>query len=282
MSDDAQPVRATDVELWQAYVGRTRMQQQTIDRDVLHRFAAATGADPDVERIQVPLAHWAYFIDAVAPDRLAEDGHPLRGDFLPAVPLPRRMFAAASIQFAAPLKIGLPAECVTTIAEVTCKPGQSGTLVFVVVDRKISQAGAPRIHERQTIVYRPRGDPIQPVTAVHLPAEAAAPWQPGPVDLFRFSAVTFNAHRIHYDQRYARQTEGYPDLVVQGPFTAVKLFALARDRFGPVRSFTFRAVAPLFVSQPVLLKQDTEPGSFAAVRCDGVTAMKAQVEFQCP
>ena len=267
------------VESKRTYIGRTRTQRQNIDRDVLHRFAAATGSALEVERHQPPLAHWAFFIDTGPLEQIGEDGHPLRGDFLPPVTQPRRMFASGALRFEAALDLGQPADCVSTIADVVHKPGKSGNLIFVEIDRVISQAGRARVHERQTIVYRDAGAAMPAIT----PAETTAAgtlWKPGPLDLFRFSAVTFNSHRIHYDLPYAREIEGYPDLVVHGPFTAVKLFAFARERAGrPIRSFSFRAMAPLFVSQPIILKDDQEPGSVCAMRCDGVTAMTAKAQF---
>ena len=273
-------VQAAAVETWRKHIGRTKTQRQVIDRDVLHRFAAAVGSDLDIERIWPPLAHWAFFIDAVPPEQIGEDGHPLRGDFMPAVTLPRRMFAAGSIRFDGALRLGECAKCVTTIADVVHKPGQSGDLIFVEVDRTISQDSGTRISERQTIVYRATGG----VLASVVPAETRASgllWQPHPVDLFRFSAATFNSHRIHYDRLYAREIEGYPDLVVQGPFTAVKLFGLAEARLGrPLCTFSFRAITPLFVSQPVILSEVEDPGSIAAIRCDGVTAMKAKAALR--
>jgi 3-methylfumaryl-CoA hydratase len=265
------------VEAWRAYIGRTRTQRQVIDCDVLLRFAAATGSDLDVERNPPPLAHWAFFIDTVPPERIGEDGHPLRGDFLPPVTLPRRMFAASSMQFEGALDPGQPAECVSTIADLVHKSGKSGDLVFLELDRVISQAGTLRIRERQTIVYRGAGAAMPPVVPAETPSSGTL-WHPGPVDLFRFSAVTFNSHRIHYDLPYARDVEGYPGLVVHGPFTAVKLFTFAQEHAGrPIRSFSFRAIAPLIVSQPIALKDDAEPDSVCAVRCDGVIAMKANV-----
>ncbi len=160
-----------------------------------------------------------------------------------------------------------------TIANVERRIGKSSELVFVEVARSIVQDGAERVSERQTIVYRAAG-PVaaaEPMDGMTDPAV----WTPGPVELFRFSAVTFNAHRIHYDLDYARNAEGYPGLVVHGPLTAVKLFALA-SLAGPIREFTFRANAPLFAGQPVRLTWG-EPRTVQAVRCDGVTAMSAQV-----
>lgn len=252
-----------------------------LDVAVLRRFAVATGMDPDVERIEPPLAHWAYFLEAVARDRLGEDGHPLRGDFLPAIHLPRRMFAAASLRFHRRLDLGRLAECLTTITDVSQKGGRSGDLVFIDLDRKISQGGELRVEEQQTIVYGAAGDPMPAVVESSGWDELGERWVPEAVDLFRFSAVTFNAHRIHYDQRYACGVEGYPGLVVQGPLTAVRLLGYACEvTRRAVRRFAVRFNAPLFVSQPVRLAVETEVGSFVAVRCDGVRAVSAKVEFE--
>jgi 3-methylfumaryl-CoA hydratase len=275
----ARPVLETELLSWRDHVGRRKVQRVVVDAEVLRRFAFATGADPNVERAAPMLGHWALFLDAVAGDSIGADGHPLRGDFLPAVHLPRRMFAAAAIRFEAPLQIGAAADCTATIAAVNHKRGQAGDLVFVEVEREIAQAGVLRVRERQTIVYREAGEPQAPVLAAEPSPGGGAAWCPGPVDLFRFSAVTFNSHRIHYDQQYARTIEGYPDLVVHGPFTAIKLLDYACAG-RTARSFEFRGAAPLFASQPVRLAAGPAPGSFEATRCDGIIAMTAKVEFQ--
>ena len=131
------------------------------------------------------------------------------------------MFASAEFRFGAPLVLGEAAELVSTIADLRRRSGRTGELVLVDVERRLSQGGAPRLTEVQTIVYREAGAATPPV-----PEAASGPgelWRPNPVDLFRFSAATYNSHRIHYDQAYARDVEGYPDLVVHGPFTAARL-----------------------------------------------------------
>ena len=282
MSTEKRLLATTDqLEHWRSHVGRVKIQRDTLDMNVLRRFALACGADPEVEKSQPPMAHWAYFLDTVAGGGLGEDGHPLRGDFLPAVHLPRRMFAAASIRFERPLELGREAECLTRIADVKYKSGQTGELVFVELERIITQSQQTRVRETQTIVYRAAGTKQPAVVAALAHTGADDVWCPGPVDLFRFSAVTFNAHRIHYDAHYAQHVEGYPDLVVHGPFAAVKLMAFAnRSSARAVQSFAFRLLAPLFVSQPVAFAAGTEAGSFVALRCDGVHSVSAKVEFQ--
>ena len=265
----------TDQVRWQGAIGRTETRHETLEAEPLRRFALAAGADPTVEDSPPPLAHWAFFLPAPQDAEVGSDGHPRRGDFLPPVPLPRRMFAGSAIQFAAPLVLGSAATLVSRITEVSHKKGRSGDLVFVEVDRTIEQAGLARVHERQRFVYRGDGLPASlPVPAPDTPEGDV--WQPDETNLFRFSAATFNSHRIHYDQPYARKVEGYPALVVHGPFTATKLAALAL-RGGPISRFAFRAMAPLFAGQPIYLRV-ASAGSVEAVRCDGVVAMQADFD----
>jgi len=189
------------------------------------------------------------------------------------------MFAASAITFIEPLTLNCEAELKIMVADVNLKSGKTGDLVLIDIERLITQAGRSRLTERQTIVYIGRQKsaavvPVQlPVASAH-----AAIWVPGTVELLRFSAVTFNAHRIHYDLPYAQAEEGYPALVVHGPLTAARLFAFARERCGAgaaPRSFRFRAYAPLFADQSVQIVAVGDRGQFDAVRCDGAVAMSA-------
>jgi 3-methylfumaryl-CoA hydratase len=228
-----------------------------------------------VETSPPPLGHWAYFNDAVAPSQIGPDGHPKRGGFLPPVELPRRMFASATFQFAAPLTLSAPAELTQTIADIRERSGRTGALVLVDVERRLSQAGALKLTETQTIVYREAGEPTPPVPETGAGGEGEL-WSPNTVDLFRYSAATFNSHRIHYDRNYTQGEEGYPDLVVQGPLTAAKLCDLATRIAGArLTAFSFRALAPLFVSQPVRLRAGDDLNTVVAVRCDGQIAVAA-------
>lgn len=275
---DSGPIRPEEVEAWRAHVGRQEVRRQRLDVEAMRRFSAAQGAGLDVADETPPLGHWAYFLETVAPAGIGPDGHPRRGGLLPPVRLPRRMFASAEMSFLAPLTLDAEAELEMTVADVRHRAGKSGDLVFVEVDRVIRQAGEARVSERQTIVYRGAGERVPPIEPTNLPPHRnARVWNPTPVDLFRFSAVTFNSHRIHYDLPYATGEEGYPGLVVHGPFTAAKLFALAQERDGgPIRAFSFRAVAPLFCGQPIYLAPGAEPGEVQAIRVDGAVAMSAK------
>lgn len=275
-------VSAEELIVHREAIGRTLQLVQTIDTASLARFAAASGSDVP------PLAHWAFFHDIVPDALVGADGHPRRGGFLPAIEqLPRRMFAASAIEFHAPLVMGSDATMDVRIADLRHKQGGSGDLVFLDVERRLSQLGALRIFERQTLVYLPAANAAGHAQAAPSPpaseeAKAAADdgerWLPQGVNLFRFSAATFNCHRIHYDQRYAREVEGYPDLVVHGPFIAARLAAFAARR-GPLANFSFRASAPCFVDRPIQLTEPS-PGTLQAIREDGVVSMAAKATYQ--
>lgn len=261
---------------------------QWLDAASLVRFNAAVGANEPS-----PMAHWTFFREVPHDDELGSDGHPRRGVFLPDIPeLPRRMFASSSIDFRAPLAIGQNATLTQRMVDLRQKVGRSGALVFVDVERVIEQAGVSCVTERQTLVYRPAagarpssGTPnvATPEQLIGHPAyddgaTASVTWLPGSANLFRFSAATFNSHRIHYDQAYTVDVEGYPDLVVHGPFIAAKLAQLAARR-GPIATFEFRISAPCFVDRPVRLIE-RKAGDLQAVRNDGVVAVAAQVIYR--
>jgi 3-methylfumaryl-CoA hydratase len=264
-----------DLEAW---IGRVRTQTAVLDPEIARRYAAAMGASLDVETSFPPLGHWAYFNDAVEPSQLGPDGHPRRGIFLPPIALPRRMFASSSLRFEAPLALGAAAELTTTITDIRRRSGRSGELILMDTTRELTQAGQVKLAEVQTIAYRDAGPPTPPVADTGADG-AGELWAPNTVDLFRYSAATYNGHRIHYDQAYAREEEGYPNLVVHGPFTAAKLHDLATRTAGaPLTTFGFRAQAPIFVGQPVRLRADDAPNTVIAVRCDGAVAMSATFE----
>jgi 3-methylfumaryl-CoA hydratase len=276
-----------EIEFYRSFIGRTATAAQRLDIESLRRYAAVLGGETEGESIPMPpLGHWAWFLPTVPPDRIGPDGHPMRGAFLPPVRLARRMFAGSKLRFAAPVEPDAPALLVSTVADVKHRSGKAGDLILVDVERVLTQHGQARIEERQTIAYLNPAGRIAPVVPVELalPGDRAAEqiWTPGEVELFRFSAVTFNSHRIHYDRRYTSEVELYPDLVVHGPFTAAKLCGLAIGLGGPaIRRFEFKAVAPLFVGQPVRLLAKREAGGLAleAVRCDGAVAMAATAGF---
>lgn len=205
-----------------------------------------------------PLWHWIFFRPTVPQHRIAADGHPQKGDFLPDLGLPRRMWAGGRLRFDAPLVVGSEISRESTIVGVSEKSGRSGRLGFVTVGHRIRCAGTLAIDEEQDIVYREpalAGAPASAPTA----APGHAVWTraivPDEVLMFRYSALTFNAHRIHYDRRYATQTEGYPDLVVHGPLVATLLMDLVlRNRpDAAVRAFSFKAMRPSFAGNALHL-----------------------------
>jgi 3-methylfumaryl-CoA hydratase len=202
-----------------------------------------------------PLWHWLYFLPLHRQSELATDGHAKRGGFLPPVPLPRRMWAGGRLEFHRPLRVGETITRVSRIAQVKPKEGRTGPLVFVVVRHEISGPAGLAVVEEQDLVYRGHARPGEPA-AVPQPAPTDATWErtvrPDDVLLFRYSALTFNGHRIHYDRRYATETEGYPGLVVHGPLIATLLLDLLRRNLphANVARFAFRAVSPLFDVAP--------------------------------
>ncbi len=204
-----------------------------------------------------PLWHWLYFLPLHRQSEIGPDGHARRGGFLPPVPLPRRMWAGSQFEFRSPVRVGDAVERVSTIDNVTSKAGRTGPLVFVKVRHELRCNGArdPALVEFHDIVYREarRPDDVEPA-----PQKAApdAAWRrdivPDDVLLFRYSALTFNGHRIHYDRRYVTEVEGYPGLIVHGPLIATLLMDLLRRQApgAEVASFSFKAVRPTFDLHP--------------------------------
>ena len=200
-----------------------------------------------------PLWHWLYFLPVHRQSEIGADGHARRGGFMPPVPLPRRMWAGSQLAFHAPLRVGDAVQRRSTIEDVSSKSGRSGALVFVKVRHELRCNGAaePAIIEVHDIVYRDaqRPDDVPPPPQ---PAPAGAAWQrqilPDEVLLFRYSALTFNGHRIHYDRPYVTAVEGYPGLVVHGPLIATLLLDLLRHHRpeASVASFHFKALRPSF------------------------------------
>ncbi len=217
---------------------------------------AMLGDAPTIE-IGSPLPHFAhhiYFWDPQTPQDLGRDGHPAVGRFIPDMNLPRRMWAAGKLVFHKPLLAGIKAEKTSTIEGVTRKDGRSGPLAFVRVRHDIRQRQSLALTEWQELVYRqdqPDAQPTPPVAATD--ETLAVPVSFDSTMLFRYSALTFNGHRIHYDETYARQVEGYDGLVVHGPLLAHLLMALAHHQLGELRNFSYRATAPLMHHEPASL-----------------------------
>lgn len=276
----------TDFSSW---TGRTQDSVERCDAwpvKGLQALLGEAGATVDGDEIP-PLGHWLFFAPTVPQGRIGPDGHPQRGDFLPPLPQPRRMWAASEVIFDEPLKVGQILRKSAQITQIVEKPGKSGALVFVTVQNVYEAEGRRALSEKQTLVYR---EDAAPGTAPPppRPAPADSEWSlridPDPVLLFRYSAVTFNAHRIHYDLDYARDVEGYAGPVVQGQLTAtLMLQALLRDRPGTrVTRFSFRAVQPLFSGAPFFVEGRSESNSFLLWARDdrGNLAMTAEAAVQ--
>ena len=236
------------------WIGRRESAEDSCDARRVADMAATLdlpAAPREGERLP-PGWHWMFFNPMVRARDLGPDGHPRRGLFLPPVPLPRRMWAGGRLEFLAPIPVGAPLHRESRILSVEPKSGRSGQMVFVVVRHRLRAGPTPCLIEEHDIVYREAPAP----DAAAAPAPCAPPstdavWrrriQPDPVLLFRYSALTANGHRIHYDQPYVTRSEGYPGLVFHGPLTATLLMALAEAGLGkPLRRFEFRNRSPLF------------------------------------
>lgn len=270
-------------------VGRTENRLAIIDPERVEALAATLdlATAPRAGEELPPAWHWIFFNPFARRCEIGADGHPKRGGFLPDVGLPRRMWAGGRLRYLAPLRVGAPAERVSEILSVTPKSGKAGRLFFVTVRHRISQDCRLAIEEEQDIVYREAPQPGAPAP-VPPPAPdgamASEVISPDPVLLFRFSALTSNGHRIHYDAPYARDEEGYPGLVVHGPLISTLLQGLAgRARPGKRLSrFDFRAVSPLFVDSLFVIEAVEADGGLRlwAKNAVGALAMTAEAEFE--
>ncbi|NTU82285.1 MAG: acyl-CoA dehydrogenase [Chloroflexales bacterium] len=277
----------------QADLSRWVGQTELIDDEIglSQALAAAATLDDTVTQLGQgaplpPLWHWFYFLPRAPQSALGLDGHPQRGGFMPPIAFPRRMFAGARLRFHRPLTIGEPAQREGVIRDITQKSGRSGSLAFVTVGYRYLQQGVLCIEAEQDSVYREPGPPVPAPAPAELPPPPEGAWvrtvTPDPRLLFRFSALTFNGHRIHYDRPYAIAEEGYPGLVVHGPLTAVLLLELVRHHSErPIVGFSFRGLAPLFDLAPFRLVA-TPAGQQVALEAqgpDGKPAMSASAEL---
>ncbi|MCP5368205.1 MAG: MaoC family dehydratase N-terminal domain-containing protein [Hyphomicrobiales bacterium] len=282
-----------DVDHLRGWVGSTEETHELIAAAPLAGLAATLDRDEPMPADGDPVppgGSWLFFQPRVAMAGLGRDGHPARGGFLPPVPLPRRMFAGGRFEFAAPLRVGVAARRVSTVKTVDAKDGASGPLVFVTVRHEVFDGADFCLSEEHDIVYREDPDPANPPPAPKaLPAPGTAVWRrtvhPTPVMLFRYSAVTFNGHRIHYDRDYATGVEGYPGLVFHGPLTATLLMDLCRRERpeATMTGFSFRARRPLFdTADFTIAGEPAADGASArlwALDPEGALAMDATATF---
>ncbi|HET7595587.1 MAG TPA: MaoC family dehydratase N-terminal domain-containing protein [Burkholderiales bacterium] len=280
-----------NLEKLKDWIGEKESAVDYITIPSVHRLAATLDRDDPMPRAGDPLPvgwHAILFPRVVRHSQIGPDGHPQRGDFLPPVPLPRRMFAGKRTTFLGELRVGDEVNRVSTIQDVNVKQGRSGQMVFVTVKTDIASPRGLAITEDQDIVYRAEPDPKAPPPPPQ-PAPTNAAWRhtvtPDPVMLFRYSALTFNGHRIHYDWRYVTGTEGYPDLIMNGGLTTLLTYELARAHAAtPIRAMASRNVRALFVNRPIHFgaepAADGKSAKLWAADPDGALALTAEAQFR--
>lgn len=278
---------AIDLDFLRTWIGK-----EAISEDVLSsrhaRLMAATLGLPQEALVDgaalPPLWHWLYFLEGLPASELGRDGHPARGGFLPPVPLSNRMWAGGRLEFHAPVVLGASVRKRSALTSIEHKRGRSGDLVFVTVRHEILDGDRIAITEDHDIVYK------QPTPPGATPSAAATSPQPSHSEpfeatstmLFRYSALTFNGHRIHYDQDYCRNVEGYANLVVHGPLQATLLAGLA-SRLGPkpLRHFGYRGMRPSLLGTPLTINAaPTDEGlTLWTAQSDGTVSMQAEAAF---
>ncbi len=281
-----------DLERWRAWIGRSHETEDTIDVGRARALQAALDdpADPLGPGDPLPpLWHWLYFWTLAPASALGAEGHPARGGFLPPIEAPRRMWAGSRVRFFEPLPLGANARQRLEIADVRLKEGRSGRLVFVTVRHQVATAEDLCIEEEQDLLFRDEPQPGETARPGE-PAPEPAPWRravaPDPVLLFRYSALTFNGHRIHYDLKFATEDEGYPGLVVHGPLLATLMVDLVRRERPKARvaAFEFRAERPVFDIAPFMVAGAPAPDGKSAelwvTDADGCYASRGRAELE--
>lgn len=289
MSTTDAPATPLDPQHLRHWIGRQELRDDLLTATPVAALSATLDRDdppPLPGTALPPLWHWLYFTPLTRHGELGEDGHAKRGGFLPPVPLPRRMWAGGRLDFLRPLRVDETVTRVSTIQDVTVKEGRSGALAFVCVRHEVSTAQGLALREEHDIVYR---DAPQPGTPAPEPTPAPRDEQfsreivPDPVLLFRYSALTFNGHRIHYDRSYVTGVEGYPGLIVHGPLIATLLVDLLRRNLpaATVKRFSFKAVRPTFDIHPFTVcgKVDGQTVTLWGRDHEGWLTMQAHAEI---
>lgn len=275
-----------DLKYLRTWVGTARIDEDLISRRHACLMAAAinySAADKISDgEILPPLWHWIYFLEGVPARELGYDGHPARGGFMPPVPLSNRMWAGGRVSFVTPVRIGSMVRKESSILTVDHKQGRSGDLVFVTVHHELkSLQGETLIREEQDIVYKNstasgKNDTLSTIVPV---AHCTTSYTPDSTLLFRYSALTFNGHRIHYDVDYCREQEGYQNLVIHGPLNATMLAGYAQDLCGAeLRDFSYRGLSPALLGDTITLHatiQDKRITLFALL-ANGTVCMQAE------
>jgi 3-methylfumaryl-CoA hydratase len=282
------------------WVGRTRKEEDEVSLGAVRRLAATLDQDPQAFHAgrELPESWYAILFGPTARESaLGPDGHPLTGDFLPPLHNTRRMFAGRRVRFHQPLRVGDQVVRISTVSKAQPKSGRSGPFTLMTVTHELSSGAGAAITEEQDLVYRAQASASEADTAATSSSssrrrqvapdpekpEWSHPFTPDPVLLFRYSALTFNAHRIHYDLRYAREQEGYPALVVNGGLTALLLVETARAHLpGAIASYSARAMHPLFIGQTIVLngRRSDEGAELWACDPDGRRAYQVNVAVE--
>ena len=279
-----------DLESLKKWIGERESAIDYVTVPGAHRLSAMLDRDDPFPKIGDPFPigwHAILFPRVVRQSQIGPDGHPERGDFLPPVPLPRRMFAGKRVEFRESLRIGDEVRRESVIDNVEIKQGRTGRMVFVTVKTDMHSPRSLALTEYQKIVYREEPDRnAPPPPPQEAPAKAA--WEkvvtPDNVMLFRFSALTFNGHRIHYDLPYVTNVEGYPGLIVNGNLSTLMLFELAREHVpSPIARFSSRNVRPLIVGHPIHVcgapSEDKRSARLWVANHEGALCLSADVEF---
>ena len=260
-------ISISEIEHLKAWVDRQEILSDNITCAPVRALSATldrNDVEPKNGDVLPELWHWLYFLPHQRQSEIGADGHAKRGGFLPPVPLPRRMWAGGRLQWHQPIKLGDEVKRVSTIKSVTHKSGRTGDLVFVLVNHEIFTPNGLAITEEHDIVYRPLAAPGEtppPPTVATKDSLWTKHIYPDDVLLFRYSALTFNGHRIHYDRKYVTEVEGYPGLIVHGPLIATQLVDLFRQNM-PNKSlskFEFRALRPTFDIHDFQIKGTPNP-----------------------
>ncbi|NJD25661.1 MAG: acyl-CoA dehydrogenase [Betaproteobacteria bacterium] len=280
---------AIDVSYLHTWVGRSHTDEDVIASRHA-RLMAATVDYPEPGRIRdgeplPPLWHWIYFLEGLPSGELGRDGHPARGGFLPPVPLANRMWAGGRLAFLAPVPLGARVRKTSQVLAVDHKTGRAGDLVFVTVLHELTaMSGELLVREEHDIVYKNASPPAaEKGDAAPPPAGSRCrTFVPTSTTLFRYSALTFNGHRIHYDQDYCRNVEGYDNLVIHGPLTATMLANFAEEAGGrPLRELSYRGFRPALLGETLtLVAEITRKTAVLSARlANGATCMRAEIRF---
>lgn len=272
------------------WIGKSKDQNDSMAPEQLQRFEALMDRDPDAITVGSelpPCSHWIYFTPMDKQSNIAEDGHAIKGGFLPPVELPKRMWAGGNLKFKKPLKTGSPADKKSTIVKINEKEGASGKLCFVTVRHQISGSGSIAIDEIQQIVYREVAEEgVSPVRTK--PMDIDFDWKKSrklsSVQLFRYSALTFNAHRIHYDHPFTVRDEGYPNLVVHSPLLLTLMMDLFKTKTDGkvIEEIDYKSVGPIYLGEEISITSKDVDNFKAEMRVlgpDNKMAVKATVKW---